>query len=214
MSAPKPACGPGDDSSPTFPCLGFAYGEAGALDLVRLRQGIEIDRLSLTPFFADEEAPAKGAVVQRWPIDWDKDFQALRPRANLALLASQRPPVQVMHFGDYDHTGWKSEFYLQSGAVAGHTDGFVVGVSGSNRRLHALGTAAHPGKPLHLQPREWEALLSASGPVEVTAWGCGDHGAETEQAVRLGWTAQGIEGTRREYTCPPAPRKLIHEEPL
>jgi hypothetical protein len=221
MSGPKPACSPSDPESDTFPCLGFAYGDAGALDLVRLRDGAEIDRLALAPLF--EETPAEGAVVERWQPDLDKDFEVVatnnsvafpQPRENLAPLVRKRPTVQVMHFGDYDHTGWKNEFYLQSGAAAGHTDGFVVGVSKRNRRLHALGTASSPRKPLYLEHREWEALRDASGPLEVVHWRCGDHGAENESTVRLGWTAGGIAGTRRVYTCPPDARKLIREDPL
>jgi hypothetical protein len=114
---------------------------------------------------------------------------------------------------DYDHTGWNNEFYLQSGAVACHTEGFVVGVSKANRRLHALGTAESPETPLYMGSGEWLALLRASGPIEVVDWMCGEHGSETETTARLAWTASGITGSWRHYTCPPD-HKFIDEEPI
>jgi len=33
-------------------------------------------------------------------------------------------------------------------------------------------------------------------------WSCGDHGAETESTVRLGWPPQGITVATREYIGP------------
>lgn len=210
MTPPKPACEPNDDSL-NCPCVGFTYGEAGVLDLVRLRYGTEIDRLPLTPLFTGE-APSEGAVIQRWGIDYDKDFKDSK-RRDFPLLVSKRPTVQVMHLGDYDHTGWKNEFYVQSEAFACKADGFVVGVSKRNPRLHVVGTASSPGKPLYLNYREWEALRGASGPIEVLDWECGDHGAEVETTVRLRWASNGIAVSQRTYTCPPD-RKLIQEEPV
>lgn len=134
---------------------------------------------------------------------------------NLSLLAVKRPTVQVIQFGDYDHTGWNNEFYMQTESIpCGKSAGFVVGVSKTNPRLHTLGTAASPERPLSLKRNEWEALRQGSGPVDVQDWGCGDHGAETETRLTLRWTGKSIEGSQREYTCPPDPRKLIHEEPL
>ncbi len=211
MTNPKPECEPNQDSL-YCQCTGFAYGEAGELDLVRRRNGVEIDRLHLTPLFAGGPFPSESAVIRRWEIDYDKDPKDSQ-RQDFPLLVGKRPTVQVMNFGDYDHTGWKNEFYLQSGAVACHTEGFVVGVSKRNPRLHVLDTASSPGKPLYLSYGEWEALRGASGPIEVVDWSCGSHGAETETTVRLRWTADGITGSWCHYTCPPD-RKLIDEEPI
>jgi hypothetical protein len=42
---------------------------------------------------------------------------------------AKRPPVQLMYFGDYDHDGAATEFYLQTDAVpCGKSYGVVIGV--------------------------------------------------------------------------------------
>jgi hypothetical protein len=108
-----------------------------------------------------------------------------------------------MRFADYDHDGQKTEFYLQTDAgPCGHTKGIVVGVSKINPRLHAFGTASKPNQPEYLEEHEWKALSNATHPIEVIDVSCGDHGAETELTVRLGWTAAGITVATREWTCP------------
>lgn len=211
---PKPYCGAKEpDVSITCPCMGFAYGESGDLYLLRLRNGKAIDRLHLTPLYGEEPA----AVVQRWPVDEKRDFK-LAEREDFASIVSKRPTVQVMHLADYDHDGMRTEFYLQTeSAPCGKSVGVVVGVARNNERLHVFGTASNPSKPLYLQKHEWEALRAASsGPVDVIDWRCGDHGADTQTEVRLQWSVKGIEGKRREYSCPAKneKRRLIREEPL
>jgi hypothetical protein len=123
-----------------------------------------------------------------------------------------------MDFGDYDHDGEQTEFYLQTETLpCGKSTGVVIGVSRRNPRLHVFGSASNPSKPLYLQRREWEAVRNASsGPVRVIDWPCGDHGAETEIELQLDWSADGVDGVRREYTCPVKnePRSLIYEKPL
>jgi len=58
------ACGPQDPlGATTCPCGGFAYAENGQLDLVRMRNGKEIDRLELTPLFEQALSDQKGAIV-------------------------------------------------------------------------------------------------------------------------------------------------------
>jgi hypothetical protein len=120
-----------------------------------------------------------------------------------------------MHFGDHGHDGKAAAFYLQTGAgPRGHTNGVVVGLSRSNARQHVFGAASRPGTPLCLREHEWEALLKASGPIDVLDWACGDHGAETQIRLRLYWTPKGIDGISRDYTCPPTPKRLIRQKPL
>ena len=46
---PKSYCGPDDEEYFTQRCAGFAFGEAGPLDLIRLVSGGEVDRFPLTP---------------------------------------------------------------------------------------------------------------------------------------------------------------------
>jgi hypothetical protein len=216
---PKPVCGANEISmSMTCPCTGFAYGEAGDLYLLRLRNGSEIDRFHITPLF-EEQFRNEGdlAITQRWPVNEEEDDKAGLKNEDISAIVTKRPTVQVMHLGDYDHDGQATEFYLQTEAEpCGKSVGVVVGISKNNPRLHALGTTSAPDKPLYLQRREWEALRDASGPVEVLDWPCGDHGADTETTLRLNWTAQGIEGTRREFTCTPEgkPGELLNEKQL
>jgi hypothetical protein len=212
QAVPTPYCEPSRVSL-TCPCMGFAYGEAGDLFLIRLRGGSEIDRLHLTPLFTEES----NAVVQRWPTDGERDFH-LSKQQGFSKIVSHRPIVQVMHFADYDHDGEQTEFYLQTETLpCGKSTGVVIGVCRSNRQLHVFGSASDPTKPLYLQRREWEALRHASsGPITVMDWPCGDHGAETQTEVQLNWSARGIDGIRREYTCPAGdePRHLVRGKPL
>jgi hypothetical protein len=213
---PKPICEP-NEGSLTCPCMGFAYGEGGDLYLVRLRNGAEIDRLHITPFFEEQFGGEKPlAVVQRWPPDEENDFKASE-KQDFALTVAKRPMVQIMHFDDYDHDGGATEFYLQTEALpCGKSAGIVVGVSKTNLRLHAFAKASEPSKTLFMQKREWEALRDASGPTEVLDWRCADHAAGTQTTLHLHWTANGIDGTRREYACTPEdnPGELLREDPL
>ncbi len=183
-SPPQPACDAKDQSWMNCPCEGFAYGESGSLDLVRLRQGREVERLPLSPLF---DGPA---MLQRWPTT-DKD------------LVAKRPVVRLMNFADYDHNGAATEFYLQtSSGPCGHIQGVVIGVSSSNSRLHVFGSSLHPDKALVLQRREWDDLLNARGPVRVVDWFCGDHGQNKQIELRLQATPAGIEVIREVYPCP------------
>ena len=214
-SKPKPNCGADDVTmAVTCPCQGFGYGEGGDLSLVRIRDGVEIDSLHLTPFFTG--TIDKAAVLQRWPF-YNKDFED-SGRLGFVSRVKRRAVVQVMRFADYDHDGQSLEFYLQTEALpCGKSTGIVVGLSQTNPRLHVFGTVMHPSKPLILQKKEWQALRDASGPVDIVDWPCADHGAETETRVQLRWSDQGISGVRGEYTCsagPKAHRRLIHKEPL
>jgi len=209
---PKPYCEP-SDASLTCPCTGFAFGEGGDLFLLRLRDGKEIERLHLTPLFTEEGQ----AVLQRWHPDNKRDFK-LAERADFTRIVARRPVVKLMHFADYDHDGYATEFYLQTEALpCGKSMGVVIGVSKNNPKLHVFGTASKPTKPLYLQKEEWEALRDATKPgIEVVDWLCGDHGADTQTELELSWSVHGIDGLRREYTCPEkgVARRLIGEKPL
>ena len=110
-TTPKPFCEP-TQLSLTCPCQGFAYGEQGDIYLVRLRDGVEIERLHLTPLFRGRD----GAVVQRWPPDYDKDYDKLTRKGFADFITSSRSTIKVMHFADYDHDGNATEFYLQTAA--------------------------------------------------------------------------------------------------
>jgi hypothetical protein len=213
-SAPKDdRCGLGHIEF-TAPCLGFFHGESGDIVLLRLRAGQVIDRLSLSSFFEKWLADTDPvAIVQRWPSNLEQDFET--NGSNYADRIRQRPVVRVMNFFDYDHDGVASEFYLHTQTVSvTHESGVVIGLSKENRKLHAFRTVSHPSTPLYLLDNEWSALRRAKGPIEVTDWTCGDHGAEVESTVKLHWSVAGIDGTSRTYTCPPDRRKLLSEEPL
>lgn len=202
-AAPTPHC----EGPITCPCSGFAYGESGDLYLTRLHEGVQIERLHLSPLF-----DAGVAIVQRWP--WrEKDEE----REVSEEIIRRRKTVQVMRFRDYDHDGNRTEFYLQASGESCKSWGFVIGVSKRNKRLHVFGTISNPNVPLPLQEREWQALRNAkSGSVKVIDWACGDHAAETQTELLLRWSIEGIDGVRREYTCPGKNRRrrLIKEELL
>jgi len=197
---PKSSCGPEDDSSATCPCTGFAYGESGRLDLVRSTKDREVERLELTPLFGDESPDRGAATLRRWEPQ-EKDLQEEGSDAFLAQVRA-RPLVRIMRFGDYNHDGNSTEFFLQTGVEpCGKIEGIVVGVTVDDKRLHAFGTALHPDKPLVMQEREWEALLKTTGPTTVVDWSCGDHGSDTETDLALSATNGRIQAVRRVFGC-------------
>ena len=212
-SIPTPFCGPSVGGLIGCECTGFAYGEAGQLELVRLRNGNEIERLNLSAFF-----PTKSAAVQRWPIDlWHNEDFTFSQSKDFSKLVRKRPPVQVMRFGDYDHDGKATEFFLQTEvAPCDKIIGIVIGLSPGNSRLHAFGTSSNPDKPLYLEKREWEALRNSSGSFSMVESRCGEQGSKVQTEIELSQSASGIHGVRREYTCPGSKelRRLTKEEPL
>jgi hypothetical protein len=177
---PTPVCSPEQEDWRICPCWGFAFGEQGELDLVRVRGGEPEDRLHLSPLF--EEAPGEGAVLRRWPLLTGDEDAAGKP--GFATTVRSRPPVAVMNFADYDRDGRATEFVLQVGAgPCGHQQALLVGIDRRNSRLHAFGTAEHPDEPLTLEdPSDWE---NGGAEVAVVQYACGDHGSEQESEIRL-----------------------------
>lgn len=199
------------------PCSGFAFGEAGQLDIVRLRDGKEVDRLPLNPLFeADLPEYSGKAVVQRWAVT-KQDTESGETGLNAASV-QKRPPVKLMTFGDYDHDGHATEFFLQTTtSPCSKRLGVMIGISQENGRLHAFPAGQHSAKPLVLSKQAWDSLLKSAKPPEIIEVPCGDHGAEAETAVQLSAVAGRIEGRERTYSCPGAgagPRKRLNEKPL
>jgi hypothetical protein len=177
-SAPKPFC---DDETlaPTCPCDGFAPGERGDLDLIRLRRGVEIDRFNLTALF---KGPDVGSRTEDEP-------------------AVQRV-AQVIHLGDYHHDGLATEFFLQTDAKpCSKHYGVVVGITNDNPRLHAFATVGYPDIPLFMRIDEWEKLRTATGVVNTVDWNCGDHGMDAQIEFELHWSPKGIDGFSRTFAC-------------
>lgn len=197
----KSACGADDATWYTCPCSGFAFGEAGEADLVRISNGREIDRLPLTALF-DENLSDVGklAILPRWePQDGDIKLEGTE---ELLQRLRSRPVVKVMQFGDYDHDGNATEFFLQTGtAPCGKHTGVIIGRLRGYAGLSALGTALHPNEPLVMKKDEWEALRDATGPIRVVDWTCGDHGSDTEIELELNTGPQGISVIRRTFAC-------------
>jgi hypothetical protein len=208
-STPKPFC---DDVTrgATCPCDGFAYGERGDLDLVRLRRGAEIDRLNLTPLFKYSDSEDEAAVQRVALIESDWKSESGTP--NL----TGRPVVQVMHLADYNHDGLATEFFLQTDAKpCGKHYGVVVGTTRDNPRLHAFATVGHPDIPISMESRAWEKLRTAVGPVRIVDWLCDDHGSDEQVEFELTWSPKGIDGVRQTFGCAGDARgKLLTEEPL
>ncbi len=205
---PKPFCmpDPKDDSWASCPCAGFTYGEIGNLDLVRIANGSEVDRFRLNSLFPEQYK--HNSIIPRWPLrqtdfdNWFAYYDGGRDISRLVSEARKRPPVKVMNLVDYDHDGAATEFYIQTQVEScGHRNGVVVGLSNQNSKLHAFGTAAHPNKALHLEPREWEALQKSAAPPRMLDWNCGDHGRETQMELELLSTSAGLRKTSREFEC-------------
>jgi len=219
---PQPVCDPDNTDWFTCPCSGFAFGERGKLDLVRLRQGREVERLPLAPLFEGSEPPADSgdAVLQRWDVresDMDHIDWKHPDRPSVVPGVRSRTQTKAMDLADYDHDGQATEFLLQTNSTpCGHRYGVVVGVSRQIPRLHAFGTAAHPKEPLVMDVRAWRALLHSQAPTRVVVWACGDHAADTETEMEVGATSGSIHVTSREYQCDDHDKrgKLISEKPL
>ena len=199
------------------PCMGFAYGESGDLDLIRMRDGVVVDRFHITPLFQNEFNPEfTGAVLQRWEPDHDRDPDAA-DRPDFRVAVAERPVVRVMNFKDYNHDGQSTELYLQTEAEpCGKSAGVVIGVSKDNPSLHVFATASDPKRPLVMKKFEWEALAKASRQVRLTDWTCGDHGSEEMIDVDVSWSAAGIDGRRLTYSCTEngQPGRLLSKDPL
>jgi hypothetical protein len=78
----------------------------------------------------------------------------------------------------------------------------LFGVSKTRPKLHAFGTADHPGDVLTLPGSAWQALLTTRGTVKVTAWPCGDHGSDVRQELLLSASGGAIRVRRKTWTCP------------
>ncbi len=209
VSQPSEICPPNDESEEwlTCPCHGFAFGEEGDLDLVRIFKGKEIERLRLNPFFAQEsdwlpESDGK-AVLQRWPV-LEQDFDmATRSTPDFGVLVRKRPLCKIMTLGDYDHDGHATEFVLQiTAGPCGHRSSIVIGISKGDMHLHAFASLEKPGEPLVLEaPSDWEKVRKAKGKVDVLLYGCGDHGGEYETFLSIWFTKQGIHAVEQGHDC-------------
>jgi hypothetical protein len=206
-SEPKPACAPDDGMQLewfTCPCAGFAFGERGDLDLVRVKPGGAEERRSLTAFFEEEiDSWGRTAILPRWPRR-DTDVQAVDRETPEQLTSKihSRPIVSIMNLRDFDHDGRATEFFLQtSAAPCGKRMGIVVGVSRGRPALHAFGSALNPAKPLVLRADHWDALAKSASPADRVDWACGDHGSDTQEELTLRADSAGVHVTRHFYQC-------------
>ncbi len=206
QSEPSLICVPeGDDAQDwyTCPCMGYAFGERGSLDLVRSKPGKSDEILHLTPLFSDSESPADGqAALQRWPVlDADNQWYDSAPDDVMDQIR-KRDPVKALQFADYNHDGQATEFLLQVNvAPCGKKEMALIGVTKANPALHVFGTAEHPDKPLMLYEYVWKDLLESKGDVTRIEWSCGDHGSEEQQEMHLHTDATGIHATELTYAC-------------
>jgi hypothetical protein len=164
----------------TCQCAGFSFGERGSMALVRTTAGKPDERLRLDSLFADHDTR-----MQRWLVT-KSDASGARPDGGGALdfaEISMRPVTSIIKFADYDHDGRATELLLQvASGPCGHTPTIVVGISKSNPKLHAFGTAETPNEPFVLErASDWEKLKGKPS-VDIVLTACGDHGA-TEQTI-------------------------------
>lgn len=214
LAAPDLVCQPSDTSWSECPCAGFAFGEAGELDLVRLRDSHEVDRLHLTRFSnADVPPGAQGRVaLQRWPVR-EIDAEAYeRANANgrrdFRKRVLERKPVRILKLADFNHDGWATEFVLQiRNKPCGVRPSVLVGVSPGRPVLHAFGSADHPDRPLVLEAEAWRRLRDTEGPGRFVERPCGDHGSQQQLEIALRTDAQGIHAARETFACGPSGAK-------
>lgn len=215
LAVPAPICQPLDERSYTCPCAGFAYGEAGELDLVRLRDGREIDRLHLTPLFSGErteagDPPAEGlAALRRWPVrEIDPEaFERASPtgKREFQKRVLKRKPVRILALADFNHDGWATEFVLPLGTLpCRKRQSVLVGLSPGRPKLHAFASADSPNRPLILEAEAWKDLRDAKGPIRVLESPCGDQGSEEHRDLVLQIDARGIHAARETFGCSPA----------
>jgi hypothetical protein len=205
-ASPQSVCGAEDvAAAQSCACAGFAYGEAGALSLVRLRPGAPPERLSLAPFYKDTGLVNvhELAVLPRWPPipatahneddDWHhaSDWNFLR-------RVQERAPVDVMRIADYTHDGRSSEFLLQvSTQPCGKRALVLIGVSRLNPHLHVFSSAEAPDTPLVLGARVWDAVRRGPGPWSIADSPCEEHQEGTESIVTVE-VRRGIFHVRRD----------------
>lgn len=207
-----PACPAEElDTAVTCPCAGFAYGEAGTLNLVRVSNGREIDRLNLEAAFADVDALPQNApghaILQSRPLvdgDYERgaDLPTGHPSNSFIASVASRPITRIMTFKDFDHDGQATEFLLQVGAgPCGHTAWLAVGLSPENPKLHVLTSQERPAERLVMPYAAWDALVKTDAPAPIQTWGCGDHGSDKETRVALHALGGRISAQRITYAC-------------
>lgn len=202
---PQPECGADGADFTTCPCIGFAFGERGPIDLVRHRPGAADERLDLAAFFdADSPGGGDGATLPRWP-EHRKDL-AREGDPALVTLVRSRPETRIMDLQDFDRDGQATEFFVQVVSMpCGKRIGVAVGLSRAQPALHALTSVAHPEEPLTLRLDQWQRLARARGPFISIELACGDHAASEQYELTLSADAGRIDVTRRVYACSPAP---------
>jgi hypothetical protein len=164
-----------------------------------------VERFDLAPIFDNEmDQPMKkgeGALQRRQPRISDmKRFVDGDPR--LSSEIARRPVISLMHPADYDHDGRATEFLVQVGTLpCGKRQFAAVGVTRTAPRLHALGSAAHPEKPLVMPLHAWQALLKSPHPSPVLIWECDDHGSEVRSLLTVSADHGRIRAVDRDYGC-------------
>lgn len=200
-SPPKPACGADDAGWYTCPCQGFAFGEAGDLDLVRLHDGEEVERLSLTPLFDEQFSDVGAAAIVHRVEPTDGDHTDPED-PGLVDRVEARASDPILLLADYDYDGQATEFPLQiEAAPCGKRITIVVGVSQVEPGLHVFHSAAHPERPLAMQLDAWQTLRDDELPANVVEGYCDDHGSPTETELELSAHAGVISAYEREYEC-------------
>jgi len=172
-------CRPADPKAAACPCAGFENADAGKFDIVRFRDGREIDRLNLAPLFGDN-----------FPIG----------PPGTSWLPPKKP---ILKLADYDHSGTALEFLLQvDTAPCGKPVVAAIGISRTHPNLHALSSAEQPDMPLTMYWTGWQKLRKGPGPFTEQIWACGDHGADTQLIADFSAADGVIHFRTGEGSCP------------
>jgi hypothetical protein len=214
------------------PCIGFAYGERGHADLVRVRSSREVERMRLDPLFRDLDIPDAGdgeSLLPHWP-ELHGDLERLA-KDDTAIPVQwipsikRRRAVRILEIRDFDGDGRATEFLLGvTTEPCGRVGMVAVGVSKANPRLHVFTTAEHPTERLILLRETWLALLAKPKGARAVDLPCGDHGSAEQVEIALSRDRKGLHARRETFACDVdgegvatglrAPKKLLRSEEL
>lgn len=196
----------------TCVCNGFAFGESGVLDLVRVRADGSEDRLALGERTVQRWIPTKAESDAAMHTGLSEDGAESDGGLGMTREALAGHAVaRIMKIGDYDHDGRATEFVFQVGAgPCWHRHAVLVGLERGRDELHVFvdeetEVDPDPSVPtdpeITLAPSDWE--LAKSGlPRTFTRVPCGDHGATEAELLTLTRGPKGLRAKRSTRRCP------------
>lgn len=205
LDTPHSFCGPDEvDLAITCPCSGFAYGQYGRLQLVRMRPGKTDEVLDLGKYVEQWGDLDSGDAALQLKVLQENDFSFASGELEEVSEkeVASRPNVDVMQFFDYDHDGRATEFLFQVGNLpCGKHQMIAVGISKLESGLHVFSSVQDPNEPLVLSSWIWNAMKTTGKPQRLSAWACGDHGSEVQSTMTVGAADGRINAVLSKRQC-------------